>query len=348
MKRKTVKTLFRQNIPNAVTVIVVALMLVVYNAWAMPAAAPAGPAAMPGVLSYQGNLTDTAGESVNGNVNITFRLYTVPAGGTALWTEAHTGANAVPVDYGLFNVLLGSLNPIPATVWNSTAVYVGLQVGSDPEMTPREAVGMVPYALMAERAFGLSAADGNPANAVTVDDAGQVTGLIASAAMEIRGQDQDSKLLFHDPGDRWYSMGIDRDDGTKFKINAGGNVGGSNQFTMTPDGRVGIGKTTPLAKLDVDGNINWSGDLQGFTMSQEYLAVRLNNKGSTWTPMTPVANSLCFLTRVSFAEIDSGDDADPESAACGISDIDGDWQLEAYLHKDEDADVWCIARCLSW
>ena len=120
----------------------VAAMLFVYGVRAAPGKAPAASGSTPGVLSYQGQLTDAAGNPVNGNVDITFRLYDVPEGGTPLWEEAHTGANAVPVEGGLFHVLLGSLNPIPSDVWShDDALYLGIQVESDPEMTPREGGG---------------------------------------------------------------------------------------------------------------------------------------------------------------------------------------------------------------
>ena len=150
-------------IPNVGTILVVALMLFAYRAWAAPAgetpppvepamspaviaAAPAANAA-PGVISYQGTLTDATGKPVTGNIGMTFRLYTAPTGGAALWTEARTGANAVPVSNGLFNVLLGSLTPIPASVWNNAHVYLGVQVAGDTEMSPREVVSAVGAAM---------------------------------------------------------------------------------------------------------------------------------------------------------------------------------------------------------
>lgn len=145
--KQLLRQLPRQLVPNLGTVLVVAAMLFAYRAWAAPEIAPAGPNVTPGLLSYQGYLTGANGSPLNGNVNVTFRLYNVPSGGTALWTEAHTGGNAVPVSNGLFNVLLGSLTPIPSSVWNNSAVYLGVKVGSDPEMTPRELVGAVPVSV---------------------------------------------------------------------------------------------------------------------------------------------------------------------------------------------------------
>ncbi len=161
--KKLLPVLSRQLIPNLGTVLAVAALLFAYNAWAAPGAPPdivtaplAGPAAQgstPGTLSYQGYLTNAAGQPINGTLSITFRMYNVPSGGTALWTEEHTGANAVPVSKGLFNVHLGSLSSIPPSVWSSPTLYLGIQVGSDAEMSPREVVGAVPVAKVAEKAL---------------------------------------------------------------------------------------------------------------------------------------------------------------------------------------------------
>ena len=145
------RALSRQLVPNAGTLVLVALLLCAYHAWAAPGVSPQADAAISdvntGLLSYQGYLTDASGTLLDNDVGITFRLYSAPTGGTALWTEAHTGANAVPVDAGLFNVMLGSLTPIPSDVWSNDMLYLGVQVGNDAEMMPREVVGAVPVAL---------------------------------------------------------------------------------------------------------------------------------------------------------------------------------------------------------
>jgi len=172
----TQKALTRQIMLNGGTIVVVALMLLAQRAWAGPAAL----SATPGVMSYQGYLTDKNGTPINGKRDMTFGLYAQSSGGTALWNEAHTGAkNAVPVTNGLFNVLLGSLKPIPSTVWDSPDLYLEVLVGRE-RMTPREQVGRVPYAmaashaLTADSATQLDAPDGKPAAAVYVDNSGRV------------------------------------------------------------------------------------------------------------------------------------------------------------------------------
>ncbi|NIV36875.1 MAG: hypothetical protein GWN58_47810, partial [Anaerolineae bacterium] len=92
---------------------------------------------------YQGRLTDGSGNPLaNTSVEVTFRLYDVAAGGTAL------DSTVVTVDTdgnGLFNEELDFNN---SPLFNGDALYLGLQVsGEASEMTPRQYLRPVPYAL---------------------------------------------------------------------------------------------------------------------------------------------------------------------------------------------------------
>lgn len=106
------------------------------------------PTVAPSVLPYQGSLTDSVGQPLDGTFDMTFGLYDAPSGGTPLWSESHGGVNAVPVSNGLFSVNLGSISPIDVSVFDTGPLYLGIQVGSDPEMEPRQVIGSVPYALI--------------------------------------------------------------------------------------------------------------------------------------------------------------------------------------------------------
>lgn len=143
------KSLGRNLIPNIGSVIIMAGMLFAYRAQAAELRVPAGPDVSPSAISYQGTLSTVSGTPITGEIGLTFRLYSAISGGSALWTEAHTGANAVPISNGLFQVLLGSLTPIPASIWSDNdTVYLGVQVdGDSTEMTPREIVSAVPVAM---------------------------------------------------------------------------------------------------------------------------------------------------------------------------------------------------------
>ncbi|MBI5298559.1 MAG: hypothetical protein HY869_24050 [Chloroflexi bacterium] len=137
-------------VPNLGTIIVVLALLFVTNV----RAAGLGSETLFSTISYQGTLATASGIPIDATVGMTFRFYNVQSGGTALWTEAHTGTNAVPVSNGLFNVLLGSITPIPASVWSNSTVYLGVQVdGDSTELLPREMIGAVPISLVSNMAF---------------------------------------------------------------------------------------------------------------------------------------------------------------------------------------------------
>ena len=97
----------------------------------------------PSTMSYQGVLTDNNGVFVaDGNYNLTFRLYDVSVGGVALHTENFP---AVAVERGGFSVILGSISALPAIF--DRQIHLGVQVGADPEMTPRVALASSPSAM---------------------------------------------------------------------------------------------------------------------------------------------------------------------------------------------------------
>jgi hypothetical protein len=107
-------------------------------------------AAVPQTLVEQGRLLDVNGAPVNGGVTLTFALYSGASGGTALWSEQQM----VTLDGGYFSAALGDTTPIPASAFDGSARYLGISVNSDPELTPREAIESVPYALLAGNVNG--------------------------------------------------------------------------------------------------------------------------------------------------------------------------------------------------
>lgn len=143
----------KRNLPfvilNASTIMIVAIMLMVNQVLAKPGQTSTVETFNAGVLSYQGTLTDSSGNPVTGSYEITFRIYNSPTSTTPLWEEARSGVNAVPVQNGLFNVMLGNLSPIPETVWEASELFLGVKIGSDAEMSPREILTIVPIASMA-------------------------------------------------------------------------------------------------------------------------------------------------------------------------------------------------------
>ena len=96
-------------------------------------------AAVGSVVPIQGYLTDASGNPLNGNHSVTASIYDVSAGGTALCFDLDN----VTVHNGLFNM---NMDYCSASDIDGDQLYLGVQVGADPEMTPRQAIYPVPYA----------------------------------------------------------------------------------------------------------------------------------------------------------------------------------------------------------
>jgi hypothetical protein len=133
-----------------VTLVVLAAILWAQSVGALPLRAPLAASTSTGTIAYQGRLADADGNPLTDTYNMIFRLYDVASGGAFLWEEQWTGSNGVQVSDGLFNVMLGSLTPIPQSVITShDSLFLGITVGTDDEMAPRVQLGSVPFAVQA-------------------------------------------------------------------------------------------------------------------------------------------------------------------------------------------------------
>ena len=114
-------------------------------------------AQVPEQINYQGYLADSAGNALTDPVQVRFSLYGVETGGVPLWTDTL----AIVPSQGLFTAPLGNpMNPFPVGLFD-TPLYLGIQVETDAEMTPRVALTAAPYsnkAADAETVGGMTAA----------------------------------------------------------------------------------------------------------------------------------------------------------------------------------------------
>jgi hypothetical protein len=108
---------------------------------------------VPLLINYQGHLTNPlTGDPVpDANYQMVFTIYDAATEGSPVWTETQT----VAVQDGLFCVMLGEVNPLPATVFAAEARWLGVKVAADEEMTPRQRIGSVAYVLQAQNAATL-------------------------------------------------------------------------------------------------------------------------------------------------------------------------------------------------
>lgn len=100
----------------------------------------------PRTITLQGRLTDTSGTALpDGDYVATLRLYTEATGGVEAWSETET----LTVRGGVFSTALGDQTPFPLSLSWDRPYYLGVQIGTDAEMSPRLTLHAAPYALNA-------------------------------------------------------------------------------------------------------------------------------------------------------------------------------------------------------
>lgn len=134
---------------------------------------------VPNLINYQGRLADTDGNPVtDGEYLITFTIWsdstsTSPA--DRKWVSPDCPVLAIN---GLFNWQLGSRENLPPwTITNYKNLWLGIEVGDDPELSPRTRLSSAPFAYKAWQADYAGYADsagilaGNPPASGWVDEA---------------------------------------------------------------------------------------------------------------------------------------------------------------------------------
>jgi hypothetical protein len=99
--------------------------------------------AVPGLISYQGRVTDSEGQPLaDGMYDFTFAMYDQKSGGEMKWSETQTG---VTVADGLFAVLLGSVTPIADSVFDGANRFLEVRVEGE-AISPRTQIVSTAYA----------------------------------------------------------------------------------------------------------------------------------------------------------------------------------------------------------
>ena len=116
-------------------------------------------AQVPRTLSYQGVLTDSLGNpNPDGLYSLTFRLYDVSNGGSALWTET----KSIQVNRGLFSTILGDQTPIGNSLTFNKPYWLSLQISSESELSPRLPLTAVGYSIYSTKSDTAIFALNNP------------------------------------------------------------------------------------------------------------------------------------------------------------------------------------------
>lgn len=104
-------------------------------------------AQVPRQISYQGIVTNESGGPISdGEHTIIVSLYFGSVGGAPIFSEIHTARTS----HGLFSISIGSDTPIPSSIPFDKAMYLGIAIDGENELTPRTALLAVPYAIHSE------------------------------------------------------------------------------------------------------------------------------------------------------------------------------------------------------
>jgi hypothetical protein len=253
---------------------------------------------IPKQINYQGVLAGAGGTPLaDSTVNVEFRIYDTPAGGSSKWVETQS----VTTDgLGRFSVTLGSVNPIEDTVFREVERYLSINIESSGEVTPRAKIASVAYANRVSTIDGTTGGSisGNvgigtttPTEKLDVDGSIAIRnnnalrifsdgiGLVATSAPGAYGT-----FDFYKTGDLNASVRLGHSNfpvARSFTILTGDGTGGAaERLTILPSGNVGIGTNNPSKNLDVVGSIRTSDTLFASNVSS-LGPLRLQTAGTT-------------------------------------------------------------------
>jgi len=174
------------------------------------------------VVPIQGRLTDASGNPLSGSYSVRARLYDAFTGGTTLCSDT----DPVTVDdNGLFNMYLDGSSGCTASDIDGKQLYLGITVGSDPEMTPRQGIYPIPYAW-------------------SLRPGAEISGTINGAILRIENWNTNGRALrayaMADSGETYGVVGASRSSngygGYFYNTAAGDGVKGEGWFGVYGDG----------------------------------------------------------------------------------------------------------------
>jgi hypothetical protein len=216
-------------------------------------------------VNFSGALADVKGEPLTGVVGITFCLYKEPQGGAPVWTETQ---NVQADSAGHYTAALGSSSNqgLPAGVFASgEARWLEVQAQGQPEQ-PRILLMSVPYALKAADAETVG---GIPASAF----------LLAAPRSGVGGGSGGTAAAAKDTSPSANEPAVSGTGTTDFiPMWTSSTALGNSAIFQAPSTDIGIGTTSPAAKLDVAGAARVRGNLNGITAT-----FAANNAGQSVT-----------------------------------------------------------------
>lgn len=91
---------------------------------------------VPQLMRLQGRFTDSRRTPLTDTLPVRFTVFDTDMGGRPLWQEIQT----VSVRESAFQVVLGRINPLPASVFDGTNHWLEMQIGENAPMRPRHRI----------------------------------------------------------------------------------------------------------------------------------------------------------------------------------------------------------------
>ncbi len=209
-----------------------------YNSFiAKPKEAPTLAAtAPPRIMSFQGRLTDSQNSPITASTNLRFAIYSDPSSSASalLWQEVN---GVTPDNNGVFSILLGRGTTIPQSLFaNNQNLYLGITVGSTPELTPRQQLATVAYATNSETLQGMPPITQSGAGTTNV-----ILALNSSGNLSIG-----ASTTFQSTSGQFTLAG------NTLALNT--NSGTNGNITLAPDGSGIIDVQKPLQNTTFNGN----------------------------------------------------------------------------------------------
>lgn len=200
---------------------------------------------VPHLINYQGYLTDAVGEPLDGAMPMVFTIYDTPTGSPGIW---YSGSQLVNVENGRFTYQLGSVNQLPDDLFADTVRWLGIRVGSDPEIAPRTRLVTVPYAY---RVASLEGAGGGVINGSL-----GVLGDGSKLGSNPNRHTAEPPILFSPFIGAGWPAGFNPPSPPRTGFIHVYDAAGNNVIDLDGStGRVGIGTSGPEAMLQVEGAV---------------------------------------------------------------------------------------------
>src|SRR3989339_540067 len=264
-------------------------------------AAQPGPVRAGRIINFQGFLTDSNGTPIVSSINMRYRLYNAASGGDVLY-DTNT-CSVEPDDDGIVNVLIGTNSPtggacwdgneIPAEVFSmNTSVYLGVTVGTDPEMTDRQQIANVGYAINAELLQGYPLGTGSASVPFINGDGDLLIGAATPSVSSINTSanfrlSSANAITIVSAGSG--ALVLQATESGAINLRTGGETDANSRLYIANNGNVGIGTTTPSSKLDVDGAVTMTGFKLTTSPSAGYVLSSDANGVGTWADVSSTA-----------------------------------------------------------